>query len=133
MNEKDEGALRNRLLTEEFGRDREVFNYAYDALPHLMTYPDSHADVRKVIAKELDYNKLPFDEENELYKGIALKDQVGIVKANQGRRPLCEALDMLPCKKEACPIYIAPGAKDYEGKVITKVPLCREFKIAFKK
>ena len=40
---------------------------------------------------------------------------------------------MKPCKKEECPIYMAPGSKDSEGNILTDVPLCHEFKIAFKK
>jgi len=133
LTENEEILLRGRLLLEDFGRNRDEFNYTYDALPHLMTYPDSHDDVKGVISGKVDHNRLPFDEENELYKGFALKDQKEIIEANEGKEPLCEALDMRPCKKEACPIYMAPGSKDPEGKIITEVPLCCEFKIAFKK
>ena len=133
LTENEEVILRNRLLLEDFGRIRDEFNYTYDALPHLMTYPDSHDDVKKVISGKVDYNMLPFDDENEMYKGWAMKDQAEIVKANEGKELLCEALAMKPCKKEECPIYMAPGSKDSEGNILTDVPLCHEFKIAFKK
>ena len=133
MKENEEIFLRNRLLLEDFGRNRDKFNYTCDALPYLMTFPESHDDTKKIISGEIDYQRMPFDDENELYKGWALNDQATIVKANQDNKPLCEALDMQDCKKEACPIYIAAGSKDSEGNIVTKVPLCREFKIAFKK
>lgn len=133
MIDLEESLLRARLLEEEAGRNRKKFDYTYDALPHLMTWPESHVDVARVISHEVDYAKLPFDEENEMYKGWAFKDQVKIVKANGQRPMLCEARGMQACLREGCPIYIAPGSKDDEGKVITKVPLCREFKIAFRK
>jgi len=133
MNEREEASLRSRLEVEDEGRNRKNFNFTYDALPHLMTYTDSHTDVKKVISGEIDYENLPMDKENEAYKGFAFKDQAIIVKNNQNKQPLCEALEMQPCKQEGCPIYIAAGAKDSGGDVITKVPLCREFKMAFKK
>jgi hypothetical protein len=131
MNENEELALRKRLIEEDAGRDRTKFTYTYDALPHLMTWPESHGNVRGVISGSLDYDNLPFELENEAYKGIACKDQCVIVMANQGKEPLCEALDMQNCRKEGCSLYITPGEKDSEGNVITKVPLCREFKMAF--
>jgi hypothetical protein len=136
MKENEEQALRTRLLREESARVRELFNYTYDALPHLMTYPLSHEDVKKVISGELNYDTLLVDDdeiENEGYKGFAFKDQAKIVKRNLDKEPLCEAFNMQPCKKEECPLYIAPGSKDSEGKVITEIPLCREFKMAFRK
>lgn len=137
MKEEEELIIRNRLIAEESIRNREKFSYTYDALPHLMTWPESHDFVRGVIFGDIDYDHLPnHDDEvvaNETYKGIALPDQVKIVKANGDKEPLCEALHMQGCKREACPIYIAAGAKDAKGKVITTVPLCREFKMAFRK
>lgn len=133
MNENEELALRARLEEEESSRVRGLFNYTYDALPHLMTYNDSHEDVKKVISGEIKYDNLPLEIENEAYKGMAWKDQARIVKQNQGKEPLCEALTMQTCKKEECPIYIAPGSKGLKGEVITQVPLCREFQMAFKK
>jgi hypothetical protein len=133
MNENEEFALRARLEHEESARIRGLFNYTYDALPHLMTYNESHEDVKKIISGEIKYDDIPMDIENEAYKGMAWKDQALVVRRNQGKEPLCEALDMRACKKEECTLYVAPGSKGLNGEVITQVPLCREFKMAFKK
>lgn len=133
MNETEGRVLVGRLLHEDFERNRSKYQYTYDALPHLITYPLSHSDVRKVISGESNYDELPLDADNEIYKGFAFEDQAAIIMANQDKEPLCEALEMKPCKKEACPLYVAVGAKDSDGDTISNAPLCREFKIAFKR
>lgn len=58
MKEEEELVIRNRLLAEEARRNRRKFVYTNDALPHLMTWPESHDDVRGVISGEIDYNSI---------------------------------------------------------------------------
>ena len=122
MVENDEVILRHCLEVEEAGRDKAKFVYTNDALPHMMTWAELNETVVSIIKGQVNYNKLPFDDENEMYKGFALEDQKAIVIANAHLEPLCEALNMEKCLKTECPLYIAG-----------KTPICREFKMCFKK
>lgn len=128
MKEREEHALRIQLEKDEGERDRERYDYTADALREtsihpLSVWPESNQNVVSVINGQADYDSLPVDEGNEIYKGMRFTEQQDIILRNSGKDPLCEALDMEPCLKEGCELYnpsLGP-------------PVCREFKMAFEK
>ncbi|AKM83552.1 hypothetical protein A2422_01625 [Candidatus Woesebacteria bacterium RIFOXYC1_FULL_31_51] len=128
MNEIEENKLYSQLLIDESKRDRTYFNYTIDALlegaiiPYAI-WPESNQNVAGVISGEIDYDSLPVDESNEFHKGGLFTEQQDIILENNGKEPLCEAQDLKPCLKEECELYNANLGP----------PVCREFKIAFKK
>lgn len=128
MNEQEERSLLGQLLSDEAGRDRHQYTYTVDALidggiTPLSIWPESNQNVARVINREVDYSSLPLDELNEFHKGGLLAEQQDIILQNQRRNPLCEARGMRSCLEENCQLY----------KVSLSPPICREFKIAFKK
>ena len=78
---------------------------------------------KKVILGKLDYNKLPYNEENEVLKGFFLEDQakVNLELGRQGHKPVCTALDEI-CMKEGCRLYSIMGGK------IKNSWSCKEYK-----
>lgn len=128
MNEREEQALLGQLLEDESKRDREQFDYTVDALREsgiapLSIWPESNQSVAEVIKGKVNYDSLPLDESNEIHKGGLFTEQQDIILRNNGKEPLCEALEMKPCLKEKCALYNSSLGP----------PVCREFKIAFKK
>jgi hypothetical protein len=128
MNEREEQELHGQLLVDGSKRDRTNFNYTIDALlesaivPYAI-WPESNANVAGVIDGEIKYDSLPFDETNEIYKGMLFPEQQDVILRNNGKEVLCEAQDMKPCLREKCVLYDTSKGP----------PVCREFKIAFKK
>lgn len=123
-----EQKLLKQLQEDEAIRQREKFVYTVDALLESFflpgqVWPESNANVRAVVDGTTDYNRLPFDEDNEVAKGTAFPKQQEIVSRNQDSQPLCEARQYEPCRREECILYHAS----------TNPPVCREFKIAFPK
>ena len=128
MNEREESKLLDQLLEDESGRDRQKYNYTVDALQNggitpLSIWPESNQNVTAVIAEKINYDSLPIDELNEFHKGGLFTEQQDIILRNNGKQPLCEALGMKPCFGTKCPLYDSQLGP----------PVCREFKIAFKK
>lgn len=128
MNELEERALLEQLLDDESKRDREQYSYTVDALQKggitpLSIWPESNQNVAKIINKEVGYDSLPIDENNEFHKGGLFTEQQDIILQNWGNAPLCEALEMKPCLEKHCDLYNSSLGP----------PVCREFKIAFKK
>ena len=120
--------LRSELADDERGRDRRQFSYTIDSLLNstLVPYevwPESNGRVAKVISGKVDYDGLPADTENEIYKSWAFPKQQEIIAQNDIGKALCEAQGMDPCKKEQCVLYDSTNG----------TPYCREFKIAFRK
>lgn len=128
MNEREEQELREQLFVDESKRDRAHFDYAIDVLlenaivPYSI-WPESNQNVARVISGEVDYNSLPVEELNEVHKGGLLTEQQDLILKNNGKEALCEAQDLRPCLKEKCVLYNASLGP----------PVCREFKIVFKK
>lgn len=128
MNEREEEALLAQLLNNEANRDRGKYDYTVDALikggiTPLSIWPESNENITGVIAGDMDYDSLPMDESNEFHKGGLFTEQQDIILQNNGKEPLCEAQNMKPCLESGCVIYNASLGP----------PVCREFKIAFKK
>ena len=128
MNEIEEQELHEQLLIDESKRDRTYFSYTIDTLLEgaIMPYsiwPESNQNVAEVINGKMDYDSLPIDESNEFHKGGLFSEQQDIILRNNGKEILCEARGLKPCLKEKCVLYEASLGP----------PVCREFKIAFKK
>lgn len=128
MNELEEQALLAQLLSDESGRDRNLYVYTVDALINggitpLSIWPESNQSVAGVIEGEIDYYSLPMDVLNEFHKGGLWAEQQDILIRNSQKPPLCEALQMKP--------YLAGGCKLYNSSL--GPPICREYKMAFKK
>lgn len=117
-----------QLLADEANRDRDKYVYTADAIINagitpLSIWPESSQNVADVIAGKIDYNSLPVDDLNEFHKGGLFTEQQDIVFKNEGKCTLCEAQNMRPCLEENCILYNSKLSP----------PVCREFKIAFKK
>jgi hypothetical protein len=128
MKEREERELREQLETDEAKRDRSLFSYTVDALMNagilsFSIWPESNSNVAKILKCEVEYNDLPMDELNEYHKGNLFTEQQDIIMANWGKEPLCEALDLQPCQQNGCELYNSQLGP----------PICREFKIVFKK
>jgi hypothetical protein len=124
--------IRPLLSEDEDKRDRRQFVYAFDIFKRNWTVPYSiwpipNSDVIRVIGSEVDYNKLPFDNQNEFEKGLLFEDQRQFIAQHISEEPmLCEARNHKPCLQEKCPIFRAKNTK--EG---GEHGICSEFKIAF--
>lgn len=109
-----------------------IFTYSSDILldPKVVLMPGivwvlTNSDVRKVWTGQLNYDdSTQLDEDdklNEFSKGMLWPNQRTFNAQFSDRLPLCEADNLNPCKKDACPLY----------KSDLPTPICREFKIAF--
>lgn len=128
MNQAQERALRESLESDEVGRNRTRFNYTGDALRNngiapLSIWPESNNNVSQVLSGEVAYDDLPIDELNEYHKGNLWTEQQDIILQNDRKEPLCEAKNMKRCGEESCELF---------NPTLTP-PVCREFKISFKK
>ena len=88
--------IRPLLLDDESRRDRGRFVYAFDILRRNWTvsysiWPLANSDVLRVISGEVDYDKLPFDNQNEVEKGMLFEDQRQFIIQHISEEPmLCE-------------------------------------------
>ena len=126
LTEAQESELYVQLVADDSQRNRENFVYTFDALEQgtlgkYVIWPESNETARRVIEEGLDYNSVPFDEDNEISKGSQYVDQRRMIQQNQGKEVFCEALGMRRCLQKECPLYFAEGG------------LCREFKMVFRK
>ena len=132
---------RTRLLREslkdEQHKDRSRFEYVSDVVAENCVVPFSiwvepNSLIRKVVNGETRFDSWPFDELNEVHKGMLLKDQAEFVARHEGKTLLCEALNAQQCLQTECPFFITVGAIhpmiNRHGQ-----PLCGEFKITFEK
>lgn len=120
--------LLEQLLADESKRNRAEYDYTVDALIQgginpLSIWPESNQNVAGILSGEIDYDSLPLDESNEVHKGGLFTEQQDIILRNWGKEPLCEARAMKPCLKSECVLYNSSLGP----------PVCREFKIAFKR
>ena len=124
--------IRPLLLDDERKRDRGRFVYAFDILKRNWTvsysiWPLPNSDVLRVISGEVDDNRLPFDNQNEVEKGMFFEDQRQFIAQHISEEPmLCEVREHKPCLQEKCPLFRAKNKKAGEEHGI-----CAEFKIAF--
>lgn len=123
------------LLEDERKRNRGQFVYAFDILKRNWTtsfsiWPLPNADVFRVLNGEVDYNDLPFEDQNEVEKGMLFENQRQFVARYNipGEPILCEARDHKVCLQEKCPIFKPKGSK--EG---GPYGICAEYKITFRK
>jgi len=122
------------LLEDERSRNRGQFVYAFDILKRnwvvsFSIWPLPNADVLRVINGEIDYNDLPFEDQNEAEKGMFFREQRQLVALyyTPEEPMLCEAMDHKVCLQEKCPIFKPKGSK--EG---GDYGICGEYKIAFR-
>ncbi|KPJ57219.1 hypothetical protein AMJ49_01240 [Parcubacteria bacterium DG_74_2] len=123
------------LLEDERSRNRGQFVYAFDILKRNWAVPFSiwplpNADALRVINGEVDYNDLPFEDQNEAEKGIFFEDQRQFVAQHNipGEPMLCEAMGHKICLQEKCPLF-----KPKDSKEGGPYGICAEYKIAFRK
>lgn len=113
------------LSEDEKKRDRARFVYSYDILKQhciapLSIWPMPNRDVLWVISGGAAYENIPYEDLNEVEKGMTFKDLLQFVVKHAGEEALCEARDE-KCIKEKCPLF-----RKKEG-------ICPEFKIAFRR
>ncbi len=128
ISERQRYELRIQLEIDERSRDREQYSYTADVLrkagiTSLSIWPESNQNVAMVIEGEVDYDSLPAEDLNEIYKSMSFPKQQTMILDNNGNTQFCEAMVMKPCLKEKCVIYNANQ----------NPPFCREYKITFKK
>lgn len=139
LTESEKAKLASRLKGDEETRDRGRFFYTFDAIKrnwiggtdHII-WPEPNINIRAVINGEVTYDNLPYDGDNEIHKGMCIKDQHFIVGKNQDEKLLCEAREMKDCLKKDCEFFVPKGHVDSEGNQYP-TPVCREFKIAFRR
>ena len=123
------------LLEDERNRNRGQFVYAFDILKRnwvvsFSIWPLPNADVLRVINGEIDYDDLPFEDQNKVEKGIFFEDQRQFVAQyyTPEEPMLCEAMGHKVCLQEKCPLFKPKGSKEGGSHGI-----CSEYKIAFRK
>lgn len=121
------------LIEDESRRDRRNYEYAYDALAKNWVVPFSiwplpNGDAVRVITGEEDYENIPWEDQNEVEKGMCFEDQREFLAKHQPDEFLCEANFYSLCLREKCPLFRPAGSK-----AGGKSGLCAEFKIALKK
>src|SRR5574340_503970 len=91
-------AIAEQAAQDELVKDRLHFTYASDVLqdPHIVfpnaIWNEPNSLVREIILEGRSYDNRPFDEDNELHKGITFQDQADFIARHPGRQALCEAL-----------------------------------------
>ncbi len=145
MKELDAQRQMDDSIADDLLKDRTRFAYASDIISSVTLEPDliiseagveggygpirtmwteSNETVRRIIAGEVNYGSLPFDDENEIYKGMLYKDQGEFVQQYPREQKLCEATNS-NCKEVNCPLFVAPEKNKLWQ------PICSEFKIMF--
>lgn len=76
-----------------------------------------------VINHKMQYDELPAHPDADPAKGYLFEDQRLLISNNSGLEPKCEAMNLAPCLKDACPMYISESTP----------PVCREYQMAFRK
>ena len=85
----------------------------------------SKETVRNILSGELDYDKRPYDEDNEVNKGWHFEDQARVNLAlEKNHEAVCSALEKA-CSRESCALYKLGTGKMKDGWA------CREYKIDF--
>ncbi|OGD85767.1 hypothetical protein A2Z23_02640 [Candidatus Curtissbacteria bacterium RBG_16_39_7] len=131
MREIDRLEVREKVLEDEARKDREKFEYASDVIAQHCIVPFSiwvepNFNMRKVL-DGVDYGELPYDEDNEVQKGMFWKEQAEFIAKHEGQTMLCEALEEEPCSQTECPLFVPAGTTNPKH----SQHLCREYKIAF--
>lgn len=122
------------LIEDEEKRDRTIYRYANDILATNCIVPFSiwplpNGDAVRVLTKEVDYNNLPYEDQNEIEKGMIFGDQRRFITRHiHGGPMLCEAREYQPCLETACPLFHTKDTP--EG---NQHGICSEFKVAFNK
>lgn len=122
------------LRKDERRRRRDLFHYANDILAANSVVPFSiwpmpNVDARRVIIGQISAENLPYEEQNEVEKGMLFEDQQQFVAQNMpADQMLCEVLIYRPCLQERCPLFRTPNS--IAG---GRFGICEEFKIAFEK
>lgn len=126
--------IRRWLIKDEERRDRTKYRFANDVLAASCIVPFSiwplpNGDVVRVLTKEVSYDELPYEDLNEVEKGICFADQQRFIAEHIRKgQMLCEAREFQPCLGAACPLFCVKGSSE-DG----QYGICSEFKIAFKK
>ena len=132
--EEEIARIRPLLLKDEWRRRRDLYDYAYDILKRnsivpFSIWPIANVDARRIIIGEIDFEDLPYEDQNEAEKGIFFEDLRRFMAQHMpGGQMLCEALAYKQCFREKCTLFRAPGT--IAG---GKYGLCEEYKIAFRK
>ena len=122
------------LVDDETKRNLATYWHANDVMASHCVVPFSiwplpNADMVDVIAKKVDYNNLPFEDQKEVEKGILFEDQREFISEYFGSGSmLCEAMEYRLCLKAHCPLFYEEGTPSGG-----QYGVCSEFKIAFKK
>ncbi len=122
------------LRQDELTRDPALYVYANDILVQNSTAPFSiwsvpNADIARILAGEIDYDAIPWEDNDEIQKGMLFGEQRAFVAEHYpGKNVLCEARNYERCLGEQCRLFRRP-AKEAGG----THGICSEFKIAFQR
>lgn len=131
---KEIDRIHGLLLKDEAERDRLFYIYTNDILfqnsvAPFSIWPLPKGDVQRIHSGEVDYNTLPYEDQNEVEKGMLFEDQRRLIAEQYPTQEMfCEARGHQPCLRHRCPLFEPPNSK-----VGGKHGICREYKLAFRK
>lgn len=114
----------NKIIIELVNCKSNIKKFVFSAAANFSC--ESDKIVKEVIEGKIDYNNLPYDEENEVRKGYYFKELAEFIKRNEGmgKGAMCHATKK-ECLRENCRLYAFPKDGAAKGWV------CREYKIYF--
>jgi hypothetical protein len=88
---------------------------------------EPNINIRKILLREVNYNSLPYDDQNEYEKGMLFCFQRAFVEhyVSERKEMHCES-NFEKCLKDKCPLFEIKN-KEVGG----LYGICREFKICF--
>jgi hypothetical protein len=122
------------LLEDGEKRIRSHFEYAFDILARncasvFSIWPIPNADALRIINGETNYDDIPFEDQNEVEKGISFGElQQFIAQHMPVGQMLCEVVNYQPCLQERCPLFRTKGSA-----AGGQYGICAEFKTAFRR
>lgn len=121
------------LLQDDIERERLLYTYTNDILfrnsvAPFSIWPLPNNDVKRIHDGEVDYNAIPYEDQNEVEKGMFFEDQRRLVAQQFPKEMVCEAIGYQSCLRNQCPLFAAP-----DSVAGGKHGICREYKLAFSK
>lgn len=134
LQQEETSRLSTLLLEDDVKRDRKNFVYAFGILKRVWiweysVWPMPNVDVRKVIEGKINLDDIPYEDQNEIEKGMLFEEQRQFIAQymREQKQMFCEAINYEPCLRGECPLFRIKNTKagGLHG-------ICSEYKTAFK-